>query len=181
VRFPTTFFQFFISPFKALLKTFNFFLAAMGSSTMILVCMMVALAVFASRVQANYHVSEYDFSDYQKPTVESFIGCPSNYYNCACYHDGDRAGSLTQKPPVLTNFFTIENLCGYRLLNHFQNSDNTYSVYDGTVSSGTDGPVLATCYGADAGKATLLCTALLESGNGNVYDRLICYGNPCEP
>lgn len=144
---------------------------------MTIVCMMVAMAVFASRVQADYHVSRFDFYGYSTEVgaVQDFVGCPSNYYKCKCYHDSDRAGFISQDPPSLSNFFTIQNLCGYKQLNHYANNDGTYSAF----VNGGDGTVVAKCYGADTGKRTLHCTSW--DGVGDVYDYLICYGHPCQP
>src|ERR1700731_3515250 len=83
-----------------------------------------------------------DFSD---GLYDYYVACPSDYYNCDCIMNGDRAGHPLTGETINDSAFSITGMCGVGQMNFYLNSDSTYSVY----LNGGDGSVIGTCYSSD--------------------------------
>src|ERR1700733_14773485 len=82
--------------------------------------------------------------------------CPSNYYNCKCLVNGDRAAQIVVNGQgvgsLSNNFFSIKGgLCGMGLFNFYKQGDGHWDFY---VDNG-DGSLQGTCY---SNSATTSCS-----------------------
>jgi hypothetical protein len=98
--------------------------------------------------------------------------CPSNYYNCKCLKDGDRAAQVLVNNhgvgSLPNNFFSTKaGLCGAGQLNFYKQNDGHWDFY---VNNG-DGSLQGTCYSNSAGTTC--------SDGFYFYDQLICYSYIC--
>ena len=98
--------------------------------------------------------------------------CPSNYYNCNCLKDGDRAAQVLVDGQGVgslpDSFFSIKaGLCGLGQLNFYKQGDGHWDFY---VNNG-DGTLQGTCY---PNSATSTC-----SGGFYFIDQLVCYSYIC--
>jgi hypothetical protein len=97
--------------------------------------------------------------------------CPSNYYNCHCLRDGDRAVQIVVNGKGVGSlpsdaFSTNGDLCGVGQLNFYKQSDGHWDFY---VNDG-DGTLQGTCY---SNTATTLCSGFY------FFDELVCYSYIC--
>ncbi|KAF8329643.1 hypothetical protein F5887DRAFT_115510 [Amanita rubescens] len=104
-------------------------------------------------------------------SIASLQACPSNYYNCKCLLDGDRAAQVVvnfQGVGLLPdNFFsTIAGLCGMGQLNFYKQGDGHWDFY----VDGGDGSLQGTCY-PNSADSSCFGTA--------VHDQLVCYSYIC--
>jgi hypothetical protein len=97
--------------------------------------------------------------------------CPSNYYNCNCLKNGDRAAQVLVNGQGVgslpNNFFSIKaGLCGLPQLNFYKNGNGAWDFY---INNG-DGSLQGTCY---PNRATTTCSGFYFS------DQLVCYSYVC--
>jgi hypothetical protein len=121
-----------------------------------------ALLISVNQVSANFHVSSLS----ENGVLEKYIACPSNYFNCDCFTNGDRSGTVAGDVAG-GDFFQVESgLCGMPQMNFYKNGDGSWDFY----AAGGDGDVLGQCYGNGAED---FC------GSKVVDDRLVCYSYVC--
>lgn len=77
-----------------------------------------ALLIQISNVAADFHVGYWINDDGAGGSTEA---CPSNYYNCDCFEDGDRTGYGPQGDSVADgeDFSIGAGLCGLSQLNFY--------------------------------------------------------------
>ncbi|KAF8814055.1 hypothetical protein BYT27DRAFT_7180308 [Phlegmacium glaucopus] len=97
--------------------------------------------------------------------------CPSNYYDCDCLKDGDRAARVLVNGEGVAslpdNFFSVDaGLCGLGQLDFFKQSDEVWNFY---IHEG-DGTLQGTCY---PNNATNTCSGFY------FFDQLVCYSYIC--
>ena len=98
--------------------------------------------------------------------------CPSNYYNCKCLKDGDRAAQVIVNDKGVgslpDNFFSVKaGFCGMGKLDFWKRGDGHWDIYQ----SGGDGSAQGTCYGNTAGT---------NCSPGFFFnDQLVCYSYIC--
>ena len=93
------------------------------------------IASYTTLVLGDFHVSYSQ--DYTRccGLVSDFIACPSNYWNCNCYGNAERAGYISNDPGLsqfqLPSFFSIKHLCGVDQLNLYQSGERfvTHSLF----------------------------------------------------
>jgi hypothetical protein len=100
--------------------------------------------------------------------------CPSNYYNCACLKNGDRAAKVTDGSTKgigtlkgRTYFKVKKSLCGMGDLDFYKQGDGSWKFY----VSGGNGDLQGTCYANNAGTSC--------SPGFFFYDQLVCYSYIC--
>jgi hypothetical protein len=99
--------------------------------------------------------------------------CPSDYYNCKCLKDGDRAAQVIVNGAGVgslpANFFSVKKgLCGLGQLNFYKSSDGkSWNFYQDKG----DGTVQGTCYPNTAGTT---CSGFIFN------DQLVCYSYICK-
>jgi hypothetical protein len=98
--------------------------------------------------------------------------CPSNYYNCKCMRDGDRAAQVLVNGggvgSLPDDFFSVKaGLCGLGQLNFYKQSNGAWNFY----VDGGDGSLQGTCYSNSGGSSC--------SGGFIFYDKLVCYSYIC--
>ena len=98
--------------------------------------------------------------------------CPSNYYNCKCLKDGDRAAQVVVNDhgvgSLPASMFSVKaGLCGLGQLNFQKRGDGSWNIY----KNDGDGSVQGTCYPDTAGTSC--------SGGFFFYDQLVCYSYIC--
>lgn len=118
------------------------------------------------RVAADFHVG-WALAD--NNVVNSYTtACPSNYYNCNCFFDDDRA-ALGPTYDVIAdggNFSIEGGLCGLSQLDFYNVGGGHYQFY---VHNG-DGTLQGDCY---TNVGSVGC-------GGAIYeDRLVCYSYIC--
>lgn len=125
-----------------------------------------ALLIQISKVAADFHVGYWDGDGGDQVYTEA---CPSNYYNCDCFQNGDRAGYGPQKDAVADgdNFNIDAGLCGLGELNFYNAGSGEYEFY----IAGGDGSVQGTCY-------TNIATPV-NCEYATYSDRLVCYSYVC--
>jgi hypothetical protein len=100
--------------------------------------------------------------------------CPSDYYNCNCLKNGDRAAQVLVGGrgvgSLPDSFFSVKSgLCGLGQLNFYKQGDGSWKFY----KDGGDGSLQGTCYKNTAGTSC--------SGGFIFYDQLVCYSYICNP
>jgi hypothetical protein len=98
--------------------------------------------------------------------------CPSNYDNCKCMKDGDRAAQVFVNGKGVANLpddsFSLKaGFCGIGKLNFYKQSNGAWNFY----VDGGDGSLQGTCYSSNAGNSC--------SGGFIFYDKLVCYSYIC--
>lgn len=135
-----------------------------------LTLVLLLLSLFVAKIAADFHVIQ----GITPGGGQGIAACPSNYYNCKCYKNGNRAGVITDGNTGIAsldgrNFFQIKaGLCGMGKMNFYKQGDGSYWKF--YVDNG-DGKELGTCYTT---KSTTSC-----SGGFFFIDRLICYSYVC--
>ena len=98
--------------------------------------------------------------------------CPSNYYNCDCLENGNRAAQVVVNGQGVgslpDSFFSVKaGLCGMGQLNFYKQGDGTWDIYQ----NDGNGALQGTCNG---NTATNDCQA------GFIFnDQLVCYSYIC--
>lgn len=112
-----------------------------------------AILSLASSAAADFHILTGPCSIGFGGSIESFtMACPSNYYNCDCLSNGDRAGHVINgETPVVgisntgSNYFELDGMCGVGNMNFYLQGDGSWLFY----IAGGDGSVQGTCYQGD--------------------------------
>ncbi|KAK3173169.1 hypothetical protein OEA41_006498 [Lepraria neglecta] len=112
----------------------------------------LAALSLASLVNANFHISTvtntFVTGGSSDDTQTLYKTCPSNYWNCDCYANNDRAGDVnTYGGDLGSSFFSVSPMCGVGQMNFYANNGGL----DGYLNGG-DGSVIANCYSNSATK-----------------------------
>lgn len=114
---------------------------------------------------ANFHISSRFLAGTMAGDYKS---CPSNYWNCDCYSNGDRAGTVTNQ--ASGDFFSIDGMCGVGQMNFYKDSGaNSYTMY----INGGNGEIIGQCY---PNQAEQVC-GILELDR--ITDLFVCYTYVC--
>ncbi|KAL6860852.1 hypothetical protein J3F83DRAFT_717163 [Trichoderma novae-zelandiae] len=137
----------------------------------------------ASLVAADFHILTGPCSiapGFGGSLEDYAVACPSNYYNCDCMLNGDRASHVVsgQTPKYgLTDtgssYFELGGMCGVGDMNFYLQDDGTWLFY----IAGGDGSVQGTCYAGD--NSIKDCNAF--SAACSLSNILVCYSYICEP
>ncbi|KAJ2982974.1 hypothetical protein NQ176_g1031 [Zarea fungicola] len=123
-------------------------------------------------VLADFHVNTIQNIAVTGPSSQqrwtSYVACPSNYWNCKCLANGDRAGPVSGK--TSDSFFSVQNLCGMRKLNFYRKGNN-FDMYE---DSG-NGQVIGTCYPSPTDQKQ----CVLATGNAQIVGGYVCYSYVC--
>lgn len=127
------------------------------------------ILVQASIVLADFHVGYLESKNVFKQDITE--ACPSNYYNCDCFDNGNRAAYGANNDDVgqgLDSFSIGAGLCGVGKLNFYkQASDGHYKFF----VDGGDGTSQGDCY------SNLGTTVGCDSSA--FVERLVCYSYIC--
>ncbi|KAM0453332.1 hypothetical protein ACHAPV_006105 [Trichoderma viride] len=115
----------------------------------------LAILGLASSAVADFHILTGPCSiapGWGGSLSDATMACPSNYYNCNCLLDGDRAGHVingeTPKVGITntgSNYFKLDGMCGVGNMDFYLQGDGSWLFY----ISGGDGSVQGTCYNGD--------------------------------
>ncbi|KAE8366915.1 hypothetical protein BDV27DRAFT_155544 [Aspergillus caelatus] len=101
----------------------------------------------------------------------SYVACPSNYWNCKCMANNDRAGHLVDGD-LGSSFFSIEaGFCGMEKMNFYQDGGE-YKIY----IDGGDGSEVGTCYQNNESKECAIFGGSAYTGGG-----MVCITYACNP
>lgn len=143
----------------------------------------LAILGFAGSVTADFHILTGPCTEgiggAGGSILENFSpACPSNYYNCDCMSNGDRAGHVINgQPPVVgitatgSNYFELDGMCGVGNMNFYLQGDGSWLFY----IAGGDGSVQGTCYAGD-NSITDCDTGVSSCSFSNI---LVCYSYIC--
>ncbi|KAF9511151.1 hypothetical protein BS47DRAFT_1195535 [Hydnum rufescens UP504] len=99
------------------------------------------------------------------------VVCPSNFFNCKCFLDGQRRALAVLADPTGTKISTIENLCGVGPLDFYKLPDGHWDFY---IHNG-DGSLQGRCY-----KNIDIQDCKGNDGHDNIfYDQMVCYSYIC--
>lgn len=140
-----------------------------------------ALLGLASSVAADFHIltGPCSIAPGSGGSISDFtMACPSNYYNCDCLQNGDRAGHVIsgQTPTVGihntgSNYFELDGMCGVGNMNFYLQGDGSWLFY----IAGGDGSVQGTCYPGD--NSIKDCNSF--SSACSFSNILVCYSYIC--
>ncbi|KAF9515595.1 hypothetical protein BS47DRAFT_1360885 [Hydnum rufescens UP504] len=82
----------------------------------------ITAALILPSALANFHITRRD-------SIKgiSLIACPSNYFNCKCLVNDDRAAHIAGNSLPSDSFSTEGNLCGMMHLNFYNRNDGHWS------------------------------------------------------
>ena len=104
------------------------------------------------------------------------FACPSDYYNCDCFVNGNRRADVTVGGSEIRSlpegFFSVASgLCGLEQLDFYEQSDGSWDIYE----ENGDGSLQGTC---NSNSAFRSCAA---TGSVSIYDELVCFSYICNP
>ncbi|KAL7792469.1 hypothetical protein V8C37DRAFT_380416 [Trichoderma ceciliae] len=145
--------------------------------------LLTTLTTTLTLVNADFHVLTGPCSiapGFGGSLESDVVACPSNYYNCKCMLDGDRAGYLSAGDTPVdglsktgSNFFQLTGMCGVGNMNFYLQGDGSWLFY----LDGGDGSVQGTCY--DGNSSTKNCNGF--SAACSWRNILVCYSYICNP
>ena len=93
----------------------------------------LAALSLASLVNANFHISTvtntFVTGGSSDDTQTLYKACPSNYWNCDCYTNNDRAGEVnTYGGDLGLSFFSVSPMCGVGQMNFYANNGDSMGI-----------------------------------------------------
>ncbi|KAL6792601.1 hypothetical protein J3E68DRAFT_437570 [Trichoderma sp. SZMC 28012] len=139
----------------------------------------LTLGCLLSKAAADFHIGAWLAGDNQIGGVEYNAICPSDYWNCQCFVQGDRRYDVYPRIGELGSgyngdptFWWAKNVCGVSQLNFYYLDSG---IVQGYIDGG-DGSVVANCYHQPPG------TDVECDGNAGAWlDWWVCYSYICNP